>query len=67
MIELNMEFVAQLRECRARKHITLLEASHEIGISARQLGRIENEEVLRVQKAIFTKLVNWLVDARKPK
>lgn len=67
MIELSAEMIAQLREARARKNITLAKASQEIGISSKQLGLIENEKVSRVRRSVYVKLTNWLVDARKPK
>ena len=67
MFELSAEMMAQLREARARKNITLLEASNEIGISSKQLGLIENEKVKKVRKNIYYKLSEWLIDARKPR
>lgn len=67
MIELTTEMVAQLREVRARKNITLAKASQEVGISSKTLGLIENEKVSRVRQSVYIKLTNWLVDARKPK
>lgn len=67
MIELSAEMIAQLREVRARKNITLAKASQEIGISSKQLGLIENEKISRVRQSVYIKLTNWLVDARKPK
>ncbi|WP_171309681.1 helix-turn-helix domain-containing protein [Enterococcus cecorum] len=67
MIDLNTEMIAQLREIRARKNITLTEASEEIGISSKTLGLVENEKITRVRQSIYIKLTNWLVDARKPK
>ncbi|MDM8182659.1 helix-turn-helix domain-containing protein [Enterococcus cecorum] len=67
MIELSLEMIAQIRECRARKNITLTEASEEIGISRKMLGLVENEKITRVRQSIYIKLTNWLVDARKPK
>lgn len=44
MFELDLEMIAKLRERRARKNITLEKASHEIGISSKTLGQIENEK-----------------------
>lgn len=67
MIDLTTEMIAQLREVRARKNITLAKASQEIGISSKQLGLIENEKISRVRQSVYIKLTNWLVDARKPK
>lgn len=67
MIELTTEMIAQLREVRARKNITLAKASQEIGISSKQLGLIENEKISRVRQSVYIKLTNWLVDARKPR
>ena len=67
MIDLPTEMIAQLREARARKNITLAKASQEIGISSKQLGLIENEKVSRVRQSVYVKLTNWLVDARKPR
>lgn len=67
MFELSAEMIAQLREARARKNITLAKASQEIGISSKQLGLIENEKVSRVRQSVYVKLTNWLIDARKPR
>ena len=64
MFKLDLEMIAKLRERRARKNITLEQASAEIGISRKTLGEIENEKILRVQKIVFIKLVNWLVNEK---
>ena len=67
MFELDLEMIAKLRERRARKNITLGEASEEIGINRKTLGLIEKEKLLRVQKTVFTKLVDWLVNEKNYK
>ena len=64
MFELNLEMIAKLRERRARKNITLEKASREIGISAKTLGKIENEKLLCVRKTVYKKLVDWLVNEK---
>lgn len=64
MFELDVEMAAKLRERRARKNITLEEASQEIGISRRTLGQIENEKILSVRKTVYKKLVDWLVNEK---
>ena len=64
MFELDLEMIAKLRERRARKNITLAQASKETGISAKTLGRIENERVLSVRKTVYKKLVDWLVNEK---
>lgn len=64
MFELDPEFIAKLREKRARKNITLEKASYEIGISRRTLGEIERERKLIVRKTIYKKLVDWLVNEK---
>lgn len=61
MFELDRELSAKLREKRARKNVTLFEASIEIGISQKTLGRIENEKITKVRKTVYEKLVNWLL------
>ena len=61
MFELDLEMIAKLRERRARKNITLEKASYEIGISAKTLGRIENEKLSLVRKTVYKKLVDWLL------
>lgn len=66
LFELSTEMIAQIREARARKNITLSQASEQIGISKKTLGQIENEKIIRVQKRVYTNLTNWLVDSRKP-
>lgn len=64
MFEINTEMAAKLRERRARKNITLGVAACEIGISAKTLGRIENEQLLLVRKTVYKKLVDWLVNEK---
>lgn len=64
MFELDLEMAAKLRERRARKNITLLEAANEIGISTKTLSLIENEERRIVKKTVYEKLVNWLVNEK---
>ncbi len=61
MFELDIDMVVKLRERRARKNITLATASEEIGISAKTLGRIENEKLSLVRKTVYKKLVDWLL------
>ncbi|NRD91280.1 toxin-antitoxin system, antitoxin component, Xre domain protein, partial [Enterococcus faecalis] len=46
------------------KNITLEKASHEIGISSKTLGQIENEKILSVRKTVYKKLVDWLVNEK---
>lgn len=67
MFDLDLEMIAKLRERRARKNITLGEASEEIGISRKTLGRIENEKLLCVRKTVYKKLVDWLVNEKNYK
>lgn len=64
MFELDLEMIAKLRERRARKKITLLEASKEIGISFKTLGLIENEKRRVVKKTVYKKLIDWLVNEK---
>lgn len=64
MFELDTEMAAKIRERRARKNITLEHASKETGISAKTLGRIENEKILSVSKTVYKKLVDWLVNEK---
>ncbi len=61
LIELNIEIYVKLRERRARKNITLQEASNEIGISSKTLSLIENERLTKVKKSIYRKLIEWLI------
>ncbi|MDT2709554.1 helix-turn-helix transcriptional regulator [Enterococcus gallinarum] len=64
MFEIDLEMARKLRERRARKNITLAQASTEIGISAKTLGKVENEQVLSVRKSVYKKLVNWLINEK---
>lgn len=64
MFKIDKEMAAKLRERRARKNITLEKAANEIGISRRTLSLIEKEKSLVVQKAVFTKLIDWLVNEK---
>ncbi|MGO3610288.1 MAG: helix-turn-helix domain-containing protein [Enterococcus sp.] len=64
MFELDTEMAAKLRERRARKNITLGAAACVIGISAKTLGRIENEHLQLVRKTVYKKLVDWLVNEK---
>lgn len=60
MFELDKEIIAKIRELRARKNITLSEASEEIGISSKTLSLIENERRILVRKTVYKKIVDWL-------
>lgn len=64
MFELDLEMIAKIRERRARKNITLAQASKETGISAKTLGKIENEQVSSVRRTVYKKLVDWLVNEK---
>lgn len=64
MFELDLEMIAKLRERRARKKITLEVAAIEIGISSKTLSRVENEQLLFVQKNIYKKLADWLINEK---
>lgn len=64
MFLLDLEMIAKLRERRARKNITLFEAAREIGVSAKTLGMIENEQRRTVKKTVYKKLVDWLVNEK---
>ncbi|MCO5478577.1 helix-turn-helix domain-containing protein [Enterococcus gallinarum] len=65
MFEIDIEMAAKIRERRARKKLTLNQASKEIGISARTLGMIENEKINSVKKTVYKKLVDWLINEKK--
>lgn len=65
MFEIDTEMAAKLRERRARKNITLEQASNEIGISRKTLRGVENENILSVRKTVFKKLVDWLVNEKE--
>lgn len=64
MFELELEMIAKIRERRARKNITLEEASKEIGISSKTLGLIESEKRLEVRKTVYKKLVDWMLNQK---
>ncbi|MEQ7304227.1 helix-turn-helix domain-containing protein [Enterococcus avium] len=64
MFLLDLEMIAKLRERRARKNITLFEAAKEIGVSAKTLGMIENEQRRTVKKTVYEKLIDWLVNEK---
>lgn len=64
MFELDKELIAKLRELRARKNITLLQASNEIGISSKTLSLIENEKRLLVKKTVYNKIIKWLFNSK---
>ena len=65
MFEIDIEMAAKITERRARKKLTLNQASKEIGISARTLGMIENEKINSVKKTVYKKLVDWLINEKK--
>ena len=67
MFELDLEMIAKLRERRARKNITRGAAADEIGICAKTLGKIENEQILAVRKTVYKKLVDWLINEKVSK
>lgn len=62
MIELRLNIIYKIRELRARKKITLIEAAKEIGISAKTLSLIENEKKSSIKKTVYIKIVNWILD-----
>lgn len=64
MFEIDVEMAAKIRERRARKNITLTQASKETGISAKTLSGIENEHILSVRKTVYKKIVDWLVNEK---
>lgn len=65
MFEIDVEMAAKLRERRARKQLTLQQASEEIGISRLTLGDIENRKRIKVYRTVYEKLVNWLVNQKE--
>ncbi|MFB5455442.1 helix-turn-helix transcriptional regulator [Enterococcus avium] len=67
MFEIDSEMAAKIRERRARNNITLGAAACEIGISAKTLGKIENEHLQLVRKTVYKKLVDWLVNEKNYK
>lgn len=61
MFKIDRNFIEKLRILRAKRNITIEEASKQIGISRRTYGLIENEKVNSIKKTVYTKLVEWLM------
>lgn len=56
---------SKLREIRARKNITLQQASKEIGISSKTLSLIENEMLVKVKWTTYEKVTKWIINEVK--
>lgn len=56
---------SKLREIRARKNITLQQASKEIGISSKTLSLIENEMLVKVKRTTYEKVTKWIINEVK--
>ncbi|MCO4331985.1 helix-turn-helix domain-containing protein [Staphylococcus hyicus] len=65
MFSLDEKLSSKLREIRARKNITLQQASKEIGISSKTLSLIENEVLIKVKRTTYEKITKWLINEVK--
>ncbi len=65
MFGIDENLSSKLREIRARKNITLQQASREIGISSKTLSLIENEMLVKVKRTTYEKLTKWIINEVK--
>ncbi|HDP1994723.1 TPA: helix-turn-helix domain-containing protein [Staphylococcus aureus] len=65
MFSVDEKLSSKLREIRARKNITLQQASKEIGISSKTLSLIENEVLIKVKRTTYEKITKWLINEVK--
>ncbi|HDE4337177.1 TPA: helix-turn-helix domain-containing protein [Staphylococcus aureus] len=65
MFSIDEKLSSKLREIRARKNITLQQASKEIGISSKTLSLIENEVLIKVKRTTYEKITKWLINEVK--
>ncbi|CDR51014.1 helix-turn-helix domain-containing protein [Staphylococcus schweitzeri] len=65
MFGIDENLSSKLREIRARKNITLQQASREIGISSKTLSLIENEMLVKVKRTTYEKLTEWIINEVK--
>ncbi|HDZ8675247.1 TPA: helix-turn-helix transcriptional regulator [Staphylococcus aureus] len=65
MFGIDENLSSKLREIRARKNITLQQASKEIGISSKTLSLIENEMLVKVKWTTYEKVTKWIINEVK--
>lgn len=65
MFVIDENLSSKLREIRARKNITLQQASKEIGISSKTLSLIENEMLVKVKRTTYEKVTKWIINEVK--
>ncbi|AWQ66950.1 helix-turn-helix domain-containing protein [Staphylococcus aureus] len=65
MFGIDENLSSKLREIRARKNITLQQASKEIGISSKTLSLIENEMLVKVKRTTYEKVTKWIINEVK--
>ncbi|SCU46488.1 helix-turn-helix domain-containing protein [Staphylococcus aureus] len=65
MFGIDENLSSKLREIRARKNITLQQASKEIGISSKTLSLIENEMLVKVKGTTYEKVTKWIINEVK--
>ncbi|HFF0909851.1 TPA: helix-turn-helix domain-containing protein [Staphylococcus aureus] len=65
MFGIDENLFSKLREIRARKNITLQQASKEIGISSKTLSLIENEMLVKVKRTTYEKVTKWIINEVK--
>lgn len=49
-----------IRKIRAKDRLSISQAADEIGLSRHTLSKVENNDLARVKKSSYIKLVNWL-------
>lgn len=62
MFEISEELSWKIRQKRAKERLKLFEAAKQIGISRQTLRFIERGTKKIVQKTVYSKIVDWLLD-----
>lgn len=60
VVPITDDFVIKVREARARKHITIQQASKEIGVTREFLSYLENGKRKHLRKKQHQLITEWL-------
>lgn len=64
MFEINENLSWKIREKRAKNRLALFEAAEQIGVSRQTLRFIEDGRKKKVQKKVYKKLVDWMLNEK---
>lgn len=61
MFSVDENFSWKVREKRAKQRLTKTNAANEIGISRKTLTAIENNQLEKISKTVYEKVVSWIL------